>query len=91
MKLKCVINEINCEKNIILDTTKGKFKIPIKKGISTIPILDSSKKHIGLIYLKKDSTVTIKHNNNICQKIIINNDYEFLSSEDSDIFLSDSD
>lgn len=90
MKIKCIINEITCENDIILKTSKGKFKIPVKNGTTNIPILNSNKKHIGLMNLKIDSMITIKYHNNICQKITLENDYQFLSSEDSDFILTES-
>jgi hypothetical protein len=90
MKTKCIINKITCDDNIILDTSKGIFTIPIKNGVITTPILDNNKKYKGLINLKVDKTINIKHNNNICLKIILENDYEFLTSDDSDFILTDS-
>ena len=33
----------------------------------------------------------IKHKNNFCKKITLDNNYNFLSSEESDIILTDSD
>lgn len=75
---------------IILDTNKSKFIIIIKKGISTIPIMNNSSDYLGLIGLKENINVKIKHNKNICEQIIVNTEYDFISSdEDSEINLTD--
>tara|TARA_B100000768_G_scaffold181525_1_gene204898 strand:- start:383 stop:658 length:276 start_codon:yes stop_codon:yes gene_type:complete len=91
MKIKCILNEIKYEDNIILITSKGDFKIPVKNGTTNIPILNKKKIHIGLINLKIDNMLIIKHKNNFCKKITLDNNYNFLSSEESDIILTDSD
>lgn len=91
MKIKCILNEIKYEDNIILITSKGDFKIPVKNGTTNIPILNKKKIHIGLINLKIDNMLIIKHKNNFCKKITLDNNYDFLSSEESDIILTDSD
>lgn len=89
MKTKCVINEIKYENNIILLTSKGNFNIHVENGTTNIPILNRKKKHIGLINLKTDSIITIKHKNNLCKKITLDDNYDFLSSEESDFILTD--
>ena len=43
MKIKCILNEIKYEDNIILITSKGDFKIPVKNGTTNIPILNKKK------------------------------------------------
>ena len=91
MKTKCIINEIKYKNNIILLTSKGNFKVPVKNGATNIPILNRKKKHIGLINLKTDSIITIKHKNNLCKKITLADNYDFLSSEDSEFILTNSD
>ena len=73
MITKCILLELETKNDyIILKTTKGDFKIEIKKGVSTISIINNNKEYLGLISLKKDLTLTIHHNNNKCDKIIIN-------------------
>ena len=90
MFIKCILEEINfSNNNIILKTSQGEFKINIIKGSSTVPIYNNSNEYLGLQSLKKDSSLKIYHDNNKCKKIIINEDYEFLSSEDSFIDLTD--
>tara|TARA_X000000368_G_C22607790_1_gene526602 strand:+ start:145 stop:396 length:252 start_codon:yes stop_codon:yes gene_type:complete len=78
------------DNKIILDTDKNKFIINVKKGISTIPIINSSSEYLGLIGLKEKINVKIKHQKNICEQIIIRTEYNFISSEDdSEINLTD--
>ena len=90
MFTKCILEEINFSKNnIILKTSQGEFKINILRGSSTVPIYNNSNEYLGLRSLKKDCSLKIYHDNNKCNKIIINEDYEFLSSEDSFIELTD--
>lgn len=90
MFVKCVLEDIYiADKNIILKTSQGEFKINIIKGSSNVPIYNNNNDYLGLLALKKDTSLKIYHNNNNCIKIIINEDYEFISSEDSIVNLTD--
>lgn len=90
MFIKCILENINIsDKYIFLDTNRGKFKINIVKGSSTVPIYSNNNEYLGLQCLKKDSSLKIYHDDNNCKKIIINEDYDFLSSEDSIVNLTD--
>tara|TARA_B110000902_G_scaffold236643_1_gene282958 strand:- start:758 stop:1033 length:276 start_codon:yes stop_codon:yes gene_type:complete len=90
MFIKCILEDISIsDKNIILKTSQGEFKIIIIKGTSTASIYNNNNDYLGLKSLKKDSSLKIYHDNNFCTKIIINEDYEFISSEDSIINLTD--
>ena len=92
MITNCSIKKIlnSNSKEIILDTSKGKFKIPIKKGASTVLIYNNCSDYLGLIGLKENINVKIKHTKKICEEIIIQTEYEFISSEeDYEINLTD--
>tara|TARA_B100000925_G_C21928075_1_gene439005 strand:- start:262 stop:537 length:276 start_codon:yes stop_codon:yes gene_type:complete len=90
MFTKCILEEINLlDDMILLKTSRGEFKINIINGSSEVPIYSYDNDYLGLQSLKKDSSLKIYHDNNNCKKIIINENYEFLSSEDSIINLTD--
>ena len=91
MKVSCTLKKIDINDNIInLETDKGNFKIEIKKGCCSIPIVSKSKEHMGLMSLNLNDNILIYHNNNNVNKIIIDETYDFIDSEsDNDILLSD--
>ena len=95
MKVNCILKNIiiistdSIQDYITLETCKGTFKIKIVNGASSIPILNSNKEYVGLVSLKIENSINIYHKNNICNKITINDKYEFLSSEEYIIGLSD--
>ena len=92
MKSICILNKIEIFDNtIFLKTNKGEFKTDIINGSITIPIKSNNDDYLGLIALKKDEEIIVYHKNNIIKKITINDDYEFINSEESieDVVISD--
>lgn len=92
MKSICILNKIEIVDNtIFLKTNNGDFKTNIINGSITIPIKSNNDDYLGLMLLKEEEEITIYHKNNIIKKIIINDNYDFIMSDESndDIILSD--
>lgn len=92
MKSICILNKIEIFDNtIFLKTNKGKFKTNIINGSITIPIKSNNDDYLGLMALKEEEEIIVYHKNNVIKKIIINDNYDFINSEESndDVVLSD--